>query len=98
MASPAEAFAACLLFARASGERQQGRLIPTAAEIDAILAEQPPYWTEAIAVGEAFVRQVQETTHQGVVAHAKGFARGLDEWSQKLGGVFGAPPAGPRTR
>ena len=89
--SNAEILAAWLLHATQVGEN--GRLIPTNAEIEKILDSKPPHFEEALAIGTAFVKRVVDTEPRNIVDASMGLAKELNRLSEKFGGVLSAPPA-----
>lgn len=86
----AEIFAAWLIFANLAGKN--GRLIPTDDEVLEIIAKKPAHWTEALAVGQAFVQKVVEEEPRSLATATGGFLREVDRIQEKFGSFLSAGP------
>ena len=92
-----EILAAWLLHAHRSDPGSP--LFPTNEQIEAIIREKPDRWMEAHAVGEAFVKQVQDEEPKSLLETGDAFmraAKGVHRIQQKLGSFMSTPPVAGR--
>ncbi len=91
----AQILAAWLVHAKQSGEN--GRLTPTRDEIKSIIENEPPYYTEALAVASAMVKQIVSTEPRDLGEATIGF---LHEVKRVQNGFnfLSAPPAARKVR
>jgi len=86
----AEVLATWLIFAQRSGEN--GRLMPTKKEIEAILADPPDRWDEAVSLSEALVKKIEKAAPKSLVSTTMDFVSEVNRFNQThLGGIMSTP-------